>query len=129
MQISAQFLFVVAPVALSRRINNAWQRVWRTKMETIIFRSEGKLALQPKGGSMLTTRSGVSWIQTLLFALSAILLGGEASADIPPLVSGDEPIVVTTHQIKTATGPLKYEAHAGRLAIRNDESGEIRGYI
>ena len=78
---------------------------------------------------MLTTRSGVSWIQTLLFTLSVGLLGGEAFADMAPLVSGDEPIVVTTHQVKTAGGPLKYEARAGRLAIRNDESGEVRGYI
>src|SRR5580693_3063323 len=78
---------------------------------------------------MLITRFGVSWVLTLGFALSDCLLHGVALADIPPLVSGDEPIVVTAHQVKTTAGPLKYEAHAGRLAIRNDESGEVRGYI
>ena len=36
---------------------------------------------------------------------------------------------LTTHQIKTVKGVLKYEARAGRLPIRNDESGEVRGYI
>ena len=52
-----------------------------------------------------------------------------AVADVGPLVSGDESIVVTTHQVKTVKGILKYEARAGRLPIRNDESGEVRGYI
>ena len=52
-----------------------------------------------------------------------------AAADVAPLVSGDESIVVTSHQVKTVKGVLKYEARAGRLPIRNDESGEVRGYI
>lgn len=78
---------------------------------------------------MLTTRAGVSWLLTLVFALSDCLLSRSAWADGAPLVSGDEPIVVTTHQTKTASGALKYEARAGRLAIRNDESGEVRGYL
>lgn len=52
-----------------------------------------------------------------------------AHADILPVVTGDEPIVVTEHQVKTVKGVLKYEARAGRLAIRNDESGEVRGYM
>jgi carboxypeptidase C (cathepsin A) len=48
---------------------------------------------------------------------------------IAPLVSGDEPIVVTEHHIQTAHGPLAYEARIGRLAIRSEETGEARGYI
>ena len=77
----------------------------------------------------MLTRSGALAILTFIFALSACLLQGVAFADIPPLVSGDETIVVTSHQIKAASGVLKYEARAGRLPIRNDESGEVRGYI
>jgi carboxypeptidase C (cathepsin A) len=45
-----------------------------------------------------------------------------------PLVTGDETIVVTKHVVQTAAGPLAYEARAGRLPIRNDETGEVRGY-
>lgn len=67
-----------------------------------------------------------------IVALALALLSGphDACAQyLPPLVSGDESIVVTHHQVKTAGGFLKYEARAGRLPIRNDESGEVRGYI
>ena len=48
---------------------------------------------------------------------------------IAPLVSGDEPIVVTEHTIKTAHGLLRYEARTGRLPIRVDQTGEVHGYI
>jgi hypothetical protein len=48
---------------------------------------------------------------------------------LPPIVSDDEPIVVTEHRIETARGPLLYEARTGRLAIRSAETGEVRGYI
>ena len=48
---------------------------------------------------------------------------------IPGLVEGDEPIVVTKHTVKTVKGPIEYEAHAGRLAIRNDETGEVHAHI
>jgi carboxypeptidase C (cathepsin A) len=51
------------------------------------------------------------------------------SASAPLLVPGDEPVIVTQHQVKTANGVLAYEARAGRLPIRNDESGEVRGHI
>jgi carboxypeptidase C (cathepsin A) len=44
-------------------------------------------------------------------------------------VSGDEPIVVTHHTIRTPGGPLEYEARAGRLPIRVDETGEVHAYI
>jgi carboxypeptidase C (cathepsin A) len=55
------------------------------------------------------------------------LAGGQG--DIAPLVSGDERIIVRPHQIVTPAGVLKYESRAGRLPIRNDETGEVRGYI
>jgi len=44
-------------------------------------------------------------------------------------VTGDEPIVVTEHRIQTAHGALPYEARAGRLPIRSEQTGEIRGFI
>lgn len=45
------------------------------------------------------------------------------------VVSGDEPIAITTHHVQTSHGALEYEARAGRLPIRSEETGEIRGYI
>jgi len=68
------------------------------------------------------------WLAGLL-ALLNFAWASLASADVAPLVGGDEAIVVTSHQVETVKGSLKYEARAGRLAIRNDESGEVRGYI
>jgi carboxypeptidase C (cathepsin A) len=72
-------------------------------------------------------RRAVALAVTLL--LMSFFPVGAALAQTLALVSGDEPIVVTRHQIQTARGVLKYEARAGRLPIRNDESGEVRGYI
>ena len=48
---------------------------------------------------------------------------------VAPLLAGDEPIVVTTHTIQTADGPLEYEARAGRLPIRVDETGEVHARV
>jgi len=48
---------------------------------------------------------------------------------LPTFVSGDEPVVVTDHHVETPHGPLHYEARTGRLAIRSEETGEVRGYI
>src|SRR5262245_30406718 len=59
--------------------------------------------------------------------LAQTSLPSNTPTTVAPLATGDEPIVVTQHQIKTASGALAYEARAGRLAIRNDENGEIRG--
>lgn len=50
-------------------------------------------------------------------------------AVIAPLMSGDEPIVVTTHVIQTPDGPLEYESRAGRLPIRVDETGEVHAHV
>jgi carboxypeptidase C (cathepsin A) len=49
--------------------------------------------------------------------------------EIPPLLNGDEPIVVTRHSIRTPSGRLEYEALAGRLPIRVDETGEVHAHI
>lgn len=48
---------------------------------------------------------------------------------VAPLLPGDEPIVVTTHRIQTPEGPLEYEARAGRLPIRVDETGEVHAHV
>jgi carboxypeptidase C (cathepsin A) len=64
-------------------------------------------------------------------AIAASMLAGAAlAAETPSLmIPGDEPVVVTQHQIKTSRGVLNYEARVGRLPIRNDETGEVRGHI
>jgi carboxypeptidase C (cathepsin A) len=48
---------------------------------------------------------------------------------LPGVVTGDEAIAVTQHHIKSAHGTWEYEARAGRLPIRSQETGEIRGYV
>jgi carboxypeptidase C (cathepsin A) len=63
-------------------------------------------------------------------ALGAGLALQAAAVPLPPvLVPGDEPVVATPHEIETPEGPFAYEARAGRIPIRNDESGEVRGHI
>jgi carboxypeptidase C (cathepsin A) len=71
-----------------------------------------------------------SALATALLGLSAT--AGAAKTDVrtlPTFVSGDEPVVVTDHRVETPHGPLLYEARTGRLAIRSEETGEVRGYI
>ena len=58
----------------------------------------------------------------------ALAVGAQAQT-FPPLVSGDEPIVVTRHSLHTPGGTLDYEARAGRLPIRVDETGEVHAYV
>jgi carboxypeptidase C (cathepsin A) len=66
----------------------------------------------------------------LLYLLATLLLAHTAAAaEIAPLLTGDERIVVTQHVIRTPDGPLHYEARAGRLPIRTDQTGEVRGYV
>jgi len=43
--------------------------------------------------------------------------------------SENEPIVETHHEIKFGEKTLKYTAPAGRLPIRDNETGEIRGFM
>jgi carboxypeptidase C (cathepsin A) len=75
----------------------------------------------------LSARGIVFWLGTVLLALAPPVQRLMAQ-NIPPLITGDETIVVTEHHIQTAHGVLNYEARAGRLPIRNDETGEVRGY-
>jgi carboxypeptidase C (cathepsin A) len=68
---------------------------------------------------------------TAIFALMAAALSfsGWAAMQLPPLVVGDEAVVATSHVITTDRGSLHYEARAGRLAIRSEETGEVRAWI
>ena len=84
-----------------------------------------------RGGNVLNRLLIAKAAAALAFAGA---LAPNASAAAPAavptlLVPGDEPVVVTAHEIATPGGPLAYEARAGRIPIRNDESGEVRGHI
>jgi len=48
---------------------------------------------------------------------------------LPATTAGDEQVIVSYHRIDTARGPLAYEARAGRLAIRDEENGDVHGYM
>jgi carboxypeptidase C (cathepsin A) len=66
---------------------------------------------------------------TALLATLAFAVSSPSFAAAPLLVSGDELVVSTTHTINTARGRLTYEARAGRIPIRNAETGEVRGHV
>ncbi len=80
------------------------------------------------GSGFVVFRSTCTIALGLLSILAGVSLAWADDSVIAPLMSDDEPIVVSTHRIQTEEGPLEYEARAGRLPIRNDESGEVRGY-
>jgi carboxypeptidase C (cathepsin A) len=56
-------------------------------------------------------------------------VGKPQTLDIAPLITDDEPIIVSEHTIQSAKGPLSYEARVGRLPIRNAETGDVHGRI
>lgn len=67
----------------------------------------------------------------IIVLISALSVSAAAStASLPPiLVSGDEPVVATLHTIETAHGVLRYEARAGRLPIRDMQTGQVKGHV
>jgi carboxypeptidase C (cathepsin A) len=75
-----------------------------------------------------TLLNKIHCLATAILLLTVLPRVSRAFQTLPPIVTGDEAIVVTTHRIHTAHGLLEYEAHAGRLAIRNDATGQVRGY-
>lgn len=77
---------------------------------------------------MIPRRLAIALVATACLAAPA-LAQTTAVRTVAPLVSGDETILVTTHRVQTTAGPLDYEARIGRLPIRNDETGEVRGYV
>ena len=74
---------------------------------------------------------------TALAVLSMANHAGDAAAAVPapqaraiaPLVAGDETIVATHHRVQLSTGTLDYDAYAGRLPIRNDETGQVKAHV
>ncbi|MDB5583026.1 MAG: peptidase [Bradyrhizobium sp.] len=66
-----------------------------------------------------------------VIAVTAAMLPLPTAAQMvaPPLVAGDEAVVTTKHVMKTDRGLLHYEARAGRLALRSEETGEVRAWI
>lgn len=69
------------------------------------------------------------WLLAAAGAAMACAVNAQAMAASQPLVAGDEPVVVTPHTIKTPRGTLAYEARAGRIPIRNAETGEVRAWV
>ncbi|WP_448140521.1 hypothetical protein [Sphingopyxis fribergensis] len=71
----------------------------------------------------------LAWIAAFGGVQPALATPTGTARTIAPVSPGDEPIVVTEHRIQTRRGPLAYEARAGRLPIRNEQTGEVRGHI
>jgi carboxypeptidase C (cathepsin A) len=80
------------------------------------------------------------WRAAASFIVSAAVMGTVLAGPVgqpaqspfhymPSLTTGEEPIVVSQHTIRSAKGPLKYEARIGRLPIRSAQTGEVRGQI
>jgi carboxypeptidase C (cathepsin A) len=73
-----------------------------------------------------------NWLRCVVWMIvgfAASATANPAPRVIAPLMSGDEPIVVTKHTVQTPDGPLIYEARAGRLPIRVDETGEVHAHV
>jgi carboxypeptidase C (cathepsin A) len=65
-----------------------------------------------------------------LVAFPLCLAQASPAAALPPLLAqGDETVVATSHILALPDGPLRYEARTGRIPIRHDETGEVRGRI
>ncbi|HEV2386287.1 MAG TPA: hypothetical protein VGS20_03430 [Candidatus Acidoferrales bacterium] len=66
-------------------------------------------------------------------AAAALAMAPPAPVQQRPVVAslaiGEEPAVITRHRIETETKVLQYTAEAGRIAIRDVETGEPHGYI
>ncbi|MGZ3376109.1 MAG: S10 family serine carboxypeptidase-like protein [Phenylobacterium sp.] len=69
------------------------------------------------------------WATMAMGVAAAVAMSTAALGATAPLVPGDEPVVVTQHKIATPRGVLAYEARAGRIPIRNAETGEVRGHV
>jgi carboxypeptidase C (cathepsin A) len=71
-----------------------------------------------------------SFVCTAVLLLNAAFYSVASAGTLPPmLIPGDEPVVVTLHSIRTPQGPLRYEARAGRLPIRDGQTGEVKGHV
>ena len=71
--------------------------------------------------------SKVASFQGILAGLAgSLVLATAAPADAQPLT---EPSAMTQHRITVAGKPLAYTAEAGRIAIRDAETGAPRGWM
>src|SRR5688572_30439639 len=52
-----------------------------------------------------------------------------AIATLPQLTLASEPAAVTEHEIRLATGPLRYTAEAGRTPLLDPKAREVRAQI
>lgn len=70
-------------------------------------------------------------LKKICLAASTVLVAAAAIAAAPvlPLVSGDESIVLTHHTLTLPGSKLAYDAYAGRLPIRHDETGQVLGRV
>lgn len=75
-------------------------------------------------------------LKKICLTAAALLFQAHAGAAAPgavpalvPLVAGDETIVATHHTVQLGGGKLAYDAYAGRLAIRNDETGQVNAHV
>ncbi len=130
MQTVAQFLVVVGHAWALPRIKYARPSRAAFKMEIKIRAPRLKLTRRSTDREDPMLRRHSRFRCLVLFValgLSDLALGAPPATEVLPLVSGDEPIVVSTHQIKTAEGTVNYEARAGRLPIRNDEKWRGQG--
>ncbi|MDB5669778.1 MAG: peptidase, partial [Alphaproteobacteria bacterium] len=78
---------------------------------------------------MVIARLSFAGLALLLAAAAPMTRAPAPMRVIAPLLIDDEPVVVTSHRVRTVAGELAYEARAGRLPIRNDETGEVRAYV
>src|SRR5262245_50285662 len=62
-------------------------------------------------------------------ALAAAALRFPAGAGAASAAGGDDHPVTTTHEIQLASGPLRYTAEAGRMALMDSARGVPRGSI
>ena len=60
---------------------------------------------------------------------SVLTLCGASSVHVTTQATPDEPIVTTSHQVAIDGRTLSYSARAGRLPIRDNETGDVHGQM
>lgn len=74
-------------------------------------------------------RSRAGAVAVAVLAVAAAATAIAARAPQSALQTADEALVTTHHAITVGSRTLKYTARAGRLPIRHNETGEIRGHV
>ena len=81
----------------------------------------------PGGLAILTVM--VRGLQAVACAVCAIVLLGLPWSTASLRSQSEERIVTTTHQVIIDGKPLSYTARAGRLPIRDNETGDVHGQM